>query len=383
MRSVISFSISFFDFSTSFTCALINSYLSETSLYSSIADTFTFPKDLIFCLSSLSRLCACFESSISTAHSSASRLVNSYSSQSFEIISSYCFWMLIFLSSSLASSLPEVSRSDVLSRSTVLISALRFSSCSLSALIFSIAFERSFWFAISLSISAFADSISAVFSRITLLILSISWFSSAFLSRFSLPVDFAKTISELRASISFCEETISSRRFCNCKEISSRFFVSSALLPVSSFTFSSAAKIFLLSSTRSCFAEFLSFSRISILRRQFVISFIAFSTEAPAFASSLSQALFSASSLTRSCRRFERSACEPRSWASNAEYSREISTLLFSAPFDFCSRTAVCFLSVSISLALLRSPVFLLSEPPVSEPPALTTWPSRVTILNL
>ena len=43
------------------------------------------------------------------------------------------------------------------------------------------------------------------------------------------------------------------------------------------------------------------------------LAFIAFSTEAPAFASSLSQALFSASSLTRSCRRFERSACEPRS----------------------------------------------------------------------
>ena len=74
------------DFVTSDSCPLRNSYLSETSLYSSIASVFTVPNALIFDFNSFSRLFAAGTSSSFSALSYACATVIEYASQSWLIM---------------------------------------------------------------------------------------------------------------------------------------------------------------------------------------------------------------------------------------------------------------------------------------------------------
>ncbi len=92
VRLSISFLSPSRDCSTSAIWFFINSYRPETSLYSSTAPTLTEPRFLISPFRTARRFFACASSSIFCfCCSSASRLVNSYSSHSWEIIPSYSF----------------------------------------------------------------------------------------------------------------------------------------------------------------------------------------------------------------------------------------------------------------------------------------------------
>lgn len=62
--------------------------------------------------------------------------------------------------------------------------------------------------------------------------------------------------------------------------------------------------------------------------------------------------------------------------------SRLASSMAWAAAVRCSSTPARCRFSRSSSLARLRMPALRDTEPPVMEPPGLSTWPSRVTILK-
>ena len=51
--------------------------------------------------------------------------------------------------------------------------------------------------------------------------------------------------------------------------------------------------------------------------------------------------------------------------------------------FSLSAVRTLCFLSFSSSLARERMPLFFAALPPVMEPPAFISWPSRVTMRSL
>ena len=159
--------------STSEICSDINSYRSETSLYSSIAETLTEPSARICPFNSFKRLVAAEKSSISISNAAASRRVRLYSSNNLAVRSSYSLRMAILRSSKRASSPLKFSRSTDLARSKVRKSLVSFSSVSRFASNSSICaravplFSRSvaalaFKFSIFFSSSAFFASYAAI-----------------------------------------------------------------------------------------------------------------------------------------------------------------------------------------------------------------------------
>ena len=167
VSSLMSVSSSFLLFVTSLIWCFKNSYLSETSAYSSIAPRFTLPRAFILALSSASSLFAWGIFSTGSQSFSASERVSSWSSQSLAASLSKSTSPDFMRSSSLLSSFESFSFSSSLTFSSWRRSVALLSSSRCSLLADSISFFRS-W-------TVFEDSVT--FTRT----FSISFFFSSIL----------------------------------------------------------------------------------------------------------------------------------------------------------------------------------------------------------
>ena len=182
--------------------------------------------------------------------------------------------------------------------------------------------------------------------------------------------------------MSFSKVTISSLIFCNFSESCSLFSVSASLLPV---RLEVVFSIFAISSSNalnSLSAVSLSFCRLEILFSHSTISFFVKSILLTKESYSFWQALYSVLNLISSCCSVDKSPLVPKISASYFANSCWLLLYRSLSSFALSARALASLRYFSISLARDNKPVLLFKEPPVREPPAFTTWPSRVTTLK-